>query len=133
MKAHGATAALVSGGFTWFTERVAATLGFERHYANTLEFRDGVLTGKLTEPVLDRDAKHRILHRLTRELGLSPAETIAVGDGANDLRLLEAAGIGVGYRPVPALCDAADAVIAHNDLTALLYLQGYPREAFVDA
>ncbi len=133
MKAHGATTALVSGGFTWFTGRVAATLGFDRHRANTLDIRNGALTGELAGPALDRDAKRGILRELTRELGLSPAETIAVGDGANDLRLLEAAGVGVGYRPVPALRDGADAVVAHNDLTALLYLQGYPREAFVDA
>ena len=127
MKAHGATTALVSGGFAWFAGRVAATLGFDRHYANGLDIRDGVLTGDLAGPVLDRNAKRRVLRELTRESGLSPAETLAVGDGANDLRLLEAAGLGVGYRPVPALRDGADAVVAHNDLTALLYLQGYDR------
>jgi phosphoserine phosphatase len=133
MARHGATTALVSGGFTWFTERVAATLGFDRHRANVLEIEDGMLTGKVVEPVLDRDAKMTILGELCRELALSMSETLAVGDGANDIAMLRAAGLGVGYHPVPAAAEAADACVRHGDLTTLLYFQGYARDRFVGA
>ena len=131
MKHHGAQTALVSGGFTWFTERVVAELGFDHHRANVLEIRDGILTGKVIEPVLDRDAKQVILGELHRALGLSISETLTVGDGANDIAMLGAAGLGVAYHPVPAAAEAADAIVRHGDLSTLLFYQGYHRRAFV--
>ncbi len=131
MAHHGAQTALVSGGFTWFTERVVAQLGFDHHRANVLEIHDGRITGKVTEPVLDRDAKRIILGELHRSLGLSIAETLTVGDGANDIAMLRAAGLGIAYHPVPAAAQAADATVLHGDLTTLLFYQGYCREEFV--
>lgn len=133
MRAHGATSALVSGGFTWFTQRVAAAVGFDLHRANVLEIADGRLTGRLQEPILDRGAKLTILRELSRERGLSLAETMAVGDGANDIDMLRAAGMGIAYHAVPAAAQAADAAVAHGDLTTLLFFQGYRREQFVVA
>ncbi len=132
MRKHGVITALVSGGFTWFTERVADTVGFDEHQANTLAIENGVLTGKVVEPVLDRDAKRRILGELCHQHGLSMSETLAVGDGANDIAMLTAAGLGVAYHAVPAATQAADAVVRHGDLTTLLYFQGYARSDFVD-
>jgi len=124
MRAAGAACALVSGGFTFFTERVAAAAGFDRQQANVLEIEDGSLTGAVRRPILGREAKRDALIALRSELGLSPAETLAVGDGANDLAMIEEAGLGVAFRAKPAVMAAADAAIEHGDLTALLYLQG---------
>jgi phosphoserine phosphatase len=132
MRAGGAYCALVSGGFTIYTQRVAEQLGFHEHQANRLEIADGRLTGRLLEPVLDRDAKLAALHRLTAENRLACGESLAVGDGANDLAMLGAAGLGVGFRPKPIVARTARAVVRHADLTALLYLQGYRRDEFVD-
>ncbi|HUF86239.1 MAG TPA: phosphoserine phosphatase SerB [Thermohalobaculum sp.] len=129
MAAHGAHTALVSGGFSFFTERVAAAAGFAEHRANRLIFKDGRLAG-VAEPILGREAKLAALGEITARLGITPAAAIAVGDGANDLAMIEAAGLGVAYRAQPALEARADALIRHADLTALLHLQGYAESEF---
>lgn len=131
MGAHGAHAMLVSGGFTFFAARVATAAGFAEHHANILLFADGRLTGKVAEPILGRAAKLEALVHVAGRLGAMPAEALAVGDGANDLAMVEAAGLGVAYHAKPALEAGADAVIRHADLTALLYLQGYSRDEFL--
>jgi phosphoserine phosphatase len=131
MRAHGATTALVSGGFTFFTQRVAAAAGFDRHQANRLLAAGGRLTGRVAEPVLGRAAKLGALTRLVAELGISPEDVLAVGDGANDLGMIEAAGLGVAFRAKPIVAERARASIRHGDLTALLYLQGYSSDEFV--
>jgi len=133
MKAHGAHAALVSGGFIQFTGHVAKALGFDEHHANELLIVDGKLTGGVREPILGKDAKVATLHDLTRRLGLSLADTIAVGDGANDIPMLQAAGLGVALHAKPKVREAAAVSIVHGDLTALLYLQGFRREEFAPA
>ena len=125
MRAGGAHTALVSGGFGYFAERVRAELGFDSVLANRLEWIDGRLAGRLIAPIVDRQAKRARLEALCAELGIGAAETIAVGDGANDLDMLAAAGIGVAYRAKPIVAASADARIDHGDLTALLYIQGY--------
>jgi len=130
MAARGAATALVSGGFTWFTERVAAAAGFAEHHANVLEEADGLLTGAVAPPILGREAKADRLAAICAREGVSPAEALAVGDGANDLAMVRAAGLGVAYRAKPALAKAADARLDHSDLTAILHLQGVPREAW---
>ncbi|WP_119421079.1 phosphoserine phosphatase SerB [Desertibaculum subflavum] len=130
MRKHGAYAALVSGGFTYFTARVREAAGFDQDSANTLLIEAGRLTGKVAEPILDSSAKLATLQQLTRERGLDPAETLAVGDGANDLPMLQAAGLGVAFRAKPKVAAAAQVRIEHGDLTALLYLQGYADEDF---
>jgi phosphoserine phosphatase len=131
MKANGATTMLVSGGFGFFTERVARNCGFDTWQANTLEIADGKLTGTVGEPVLDRDAKLTALEKASRERGLSLEDAAAIGDGANDLAMITAAGLGVGYYPKPVLAAAAPAIIAHTDLRTLLYLQGYRQDEFI--
>jgi phosphoserine phosphatase len=132
MKKDGAYCALVSGGFTFFTERIAKRLGFDMHQANTLEIRDGRITGRVTEPIVGREAKLAALQRLAAERGLQLEETLAVGDGANDLAMIKAAGLGVAYRAKPLVAAAAHAAVRYGDLTAVLYLQGYRREEFVE-
>jgi phosphoserine phosphatase len=131
MKANGAYCALVSGGFTHFTSAVATLLGFDENQANTLLEEDGKLSGKVGEPILGREAKRARLEYLVAERGLDFADTLAVGDGANDLAMIERAGTGVAYRAKPAVAAAADFRIDHGDLTALLYLQGYAEGDFV--
>lgn len=131
MRAHGAYTALVSGGFTFFSAAVATRLGFDSHFANELAVRDGKIEGSITPPLLDRAAKAAHLRSLARAHGLTPADALAVGDGANDVDMVQIAGLGVAYRGKPLLAGAADAVIRHADLTALLYLQGYRRADFV--
>ncbi len=131
MKAHGARAALVSGGFTGFTAHVAGALGFDEHRANRLLAEDGKLTGRVAEPILGRDAKVGALREITAAMGAAPEEAIAVGDGANDLGMLDLAGIGVALHAKPAVAAAADARVDHGDLTAVLYLQGYAAADFV--
>jgi phosphoserine phosphatase len=133
MRANGAYTCLISGGFTLFAERIAAMLGFDESRANKLVLGDGRLAGKVEEPILGREAKLAALKDLTARLGLSPDATLAVGDGANDLAMLLAAGLGVAYHAKPLVAAQADARIDHGDLTALLYLQGYRREEFVTA
>lgn len=132
MKAYGARTSLVSGGFTLFAEHFAKRIGFDESIANVLEF-DGEdrLTGTVTKPIVDKDTKRNRLLALAGELGITQAQTIAVGDGANDLDMLEAAGMGVALHAKPAVAERAGIRIDHGDLTALLYLQGYNDEEFV--
>lgn len=132
MRKHGAHTCLVSGGFTLFTEKIAAALGFNEQRANELVVADGRLTGEVVEPILGRAAKLAALQTLTARLGLAPEETLVVGDGANDIPMIEAAGLGVAFRAKPAVAEAAAARIDHGDLTALLYAQGYRRDEFVE-
>ncbi len=133
MKAHGARACLVSGGFTYFTERVANAAHFDDHQANVL-LDDGTrLTGAVREPVLGRRAKLDALKNEIARLGISAADALAVGDGANDLDMIEHAGLGVAYHAKPILSEAADAGIVYGDLTALLFLQGYRADEFVNS
>ncbi len=124
MNAQGAYTALVSGGFTYFTEKVAADAGFQHHRANTLNMANGVLTGTVGKPILGREAKLAAMDELCLARTITRADVIAVGDGANDLAMIEAAGLGVAYRAKPALKEKADAVLDYSDLTALLALQG---------
>jgi phosphoserine phosphatase len=131
MRANGAYTCLISGGFTLFAERIAGMLGFDESRANKLVLADGRLAGKVEEPILGREAKLAALKDLTARLGLTPDATLAVGDGANDLAMLLAAGLGVAYHAKPLVAAPAHARIDHGDLTALLYLQGYRREEFV--
>jgi phosphoserine phosphatase len=130
MRAHGATTALVSGGFTRFAEPVRDLCGFDEVRANRLMVADGRLTGAVVEPILDRAGKATALAELAARLGQSPGQACAVGDGANDLEMLRAAGLGVAYRAKPIVRAAARFRIEHGDLTALLYLQGYRRAEF---
>ena len=125
MAAHGAHAALVSGGFTCFTERVRTLLGFHSHDANTLEVTAHHPSGELIPPIIDRVGKRERLDELCGELGIARHQAMAVGDGANDIDMLEAAGMGVAFHAMPAATAAANVRIDHGDLTALLYLQGY--------
>ncbi|WP_227269102.1 phosphoserine phosphatase SerB [Roseobacter weihaiensis] len=133
MKAQGAYAALVSGGFTAFTQKVAATLGFDENRANTLLSADGALTGEVGLPILGQQAKVEALTEITHRLGLAESEVIAVGDGANDLGMLRRAGTGVALHAKPVVAAECDIRINHGDLTALLYLQGYAESDFVSA
>jgi phosphoserine phosphatase len=131
MKANGAYCALVSGGFTHFTKAVSDMIGFDENQANTLLEDEGKLTGRVGEPILGREAKRVRLEYLVADKGLSFDDTLAVGDGANDLAMIERAGAGVAYRAKPAVAEAADFRVNHGDLTALLYLQGYAESDFV--
>ncbi len=130
MKANGAYTALVSGGFDVFTSRIAAMLGFDENRANHLIEADGRLTGKVAEPILGRAAKAEALLEISARLGLTPADAIAVGDGANDLDMIRLAGSGVALHAKPSVAAEAKIRINHSDLTALLYLQGYRRAEF---
>lgn len=130
MKAQGAYAALVSGGFTAFTSAVAATLGFDENRANTLHVAGGKLAGTVAEPILGKEAKLQALNEITARLGITPAEAVAVGDGANDLPMLLAAGTGVALHAKPRVQAECEVRINHGDLTALLFLQGYARDDF---
>lgn len=130
MKANGGYAALVSGGFTAFTAAVAGALGFDEHRANTLLAENGTLTGDVARPILGREAKIAALREITARLGLSHADVMAVGDGANDLGMLHRAGTGVALHAKPAVAAQCDIRINHGDLTALLYIQGYTVEEF---
>ncbi|SIS74722.1 phosphoserine phosphatase SerB [Phaeovulum vinaykumarii] len=131
MKAAGAYAALVSGGFTAFSAAVAAHLGFDEHRANVLLAENGRLTGDVARPILGREAKVRALEEITARLGLSEAEVMAVGDGANDLGMLGRAGAGVALHAKPSVAAQCDIRINHGDLSALLYIQGYSRDEIV--
>jgi phosphoserine phosphatase len=131
MRARGAHVAIVSGGFQQFTGAIARRLDANEHRANRLVIAEGKITGKVADPILGADAKLQALREISARLGLRPAETMAVGDGANDLAMLGAAGLGVAYRAKPAVAAKADARIEHSDLTALLYAQGVPGEDFV--
>ncbi|MEP1538996.1 MAG: phosphoserine phosphatase SerB [Paracoccaceae bacterium] len=131
MRANGAYTALVSGGFTMFTAAVAKQLGFHENRANTLIVKDGVLTGEVGMPILGREAKVEALNEITLRLDLQARDVIAVGDGANDLGMLGLAGSGVALHAKPSVAAECDIRINHGDLSALLYLQGYAKDAFV--
>lgn len=131
MKANGGFAALVSGGFTAFTAPVAAHLGFDEQRANRLLVSCGKLTGEVARPILGRDAKVAALHEIAARLGLTAADVMAVGDGANDLGMLGVAGAGVALHAKPTVAAQCDIRINHGDLTALLYIQGYSAADFV--
>lgn len=133
MVASGATTALVSGGFTYFTSRIAERLGFHINMANDFIIEDGKLTGQVTEPVLGRTSKYDVLVKLATQHGLGLADTAAIGDGANDLEMIQAAGLGCAYRGKPILRDAARVKLDHADLTGLLFAQGFRAEEFVTA
>ena len=132
MKSNGAWCALVSGGFTAFTAKIATLVGFDENRANHLLIDGNALAGTVAEPILGREAKLASLRELRALRGLERWQTLAVGDGANDLAMLEEAGLGVAFHAKPAVAAAAHARIDHADLTALLYLQGYRRSAFVN-
>lgn len=131
MRAHGAYTCLVSGGFTPFTSAIAAKVGFQENRANTLLVDGGKFSGKVAEPILGKEAKLATLKELRESFDLDEIDTMAVGDGANDLAMIEEAGLGVAYHAKPAVAAAAAASIHFGDLTALLYAQGYKRSEFV--
>jgi phosphoserine phosphatase len=131
MAANGARCLLVSGGFSFFTTRVAKAAGFHEDRANSLQTAEGALTGEVDDPILGREAKLAALQGEAARLGLSLDETLAVGDGANDLAMIGAAGLGVAYRAKPIVAAQADAKVDRADLTALLYFQGYAADQFV--
>src|SRR5712672_433582 len=131
MRAHGAYTCLISGGFTLFTNAVADMIGFQENRANELMVEDGKLTGEVREPILGRATKLATLVELLESFDLDNIDTLVVGDGANDLGMIENAGLGVAYHAKPAVAAAAAARIDHGDLTALLYAQGYRRDEFV--
>jgi phosphoserine phosphatase len=131
MKAHGAHSILISGGFMPFAGPVGEAIGFDKVIANELEIAGGKLTGKVLEPIVDSTAKLETLKAEAAKHGLPLAETLAVGDGANDIPMITSAGLGIGYYPHPAAAEAAAAVIRHHDLTALLWAQGYSRRNWV--
>ena len=131
MRACGAMTVLVSGGFTRFAEPVGARIGFDRVIANRLTIAEGRLDGSVAKPIVDSATKERTLIEERARLGLAPEETLAVGDGANDLAMIREAGLGVAYRAKPIVAAAAGARLDHGDLTALLYAQGIPRAEWV--
>ncbi len=130
MRARGAHCLLVSGGFAQFANRVATEIGFHRAVSNNLLIESGRLTGAVARPVVGAEAKREALVRAAETSGLSLSEALAIGDGANDIPMLKAAGLGIAYRAKPTAAAAADARIAHGDLTALLYAQGYARKGW---
>ena len=131
MRAHGALTAIASGGFTLFTGPLAARLGFLRHFSNTLEVVEGRLTGAMLPPLFLPESKRDTLRAMREEFGLAAEDTMAVGDGANDIPMLREAGLGVAFRAKPVVAAAVRARIDHGDLTALLYLQGFSQDEFV--
>ena len=131
MRRNGAWTALISGGFTAFTTRIAEKLGFDENRANILLEADGKLAGKVAEPILGREAKATALTEIAKRLGISTSDVIAVGDGANDLDMLALAGASVALHAKPAVAEQARIRIDHSDLTALLYIQGYSEADFV--
>jgi phosphoserine phosphatase len=133
MRANGARAILVSGGFTSFVDRIRTMVGFDESYANRLIETDGNLAGEVEEPILGRAAKLATLEDAIIRLDFDAEETLAVGDGANDLAMLGRAGLGIAYHAKPKVAEAADARIDHNDLTALLFAQGYRRSEFANS
>ena len=127
LNANATTCGLVSGGFRFFVEKIADRLGFDRFQSNDLGIADNKLDGSVTDPILGPQAKADIMRNWSKELGISPAQALAVGDGSNDLAMLEAAGMGVAFRAKSAVAAAARHTVKHGDLTALLYLQGYAK------
>ena len=132
LRGHGVYTALVSGGFTLFTEPVSLAIGFDEHRANRLEIENGKLTGQVMDPILGREAKKSALIELRDLFALQEHETLAIGDGANDLDMIKEAGLGIAFHAKPAVAEAAHARINHADLTALLYAQGYSRSSWIE-
>jgi phosphoserine phosphatase len=136
MNYYGAKTVLVTGGFTYFSSVIAAKLGFADHQANELDIEDGKLTGRVREPILDKNAKLKTLYECSQQLKIRPSMALAVGDGANDLPMLREAGLGIGYRPKRVVAEEMKNLVLHGDLTAILYAQGYTeqhiREAMAD-
>jgi phosphoserine phosphatase len=132
MRAHGAAAVLVSGGFTRFAEPVAAQIGFDAAIANVLLIEDGRLTGKVAKPIVGSATKEETLLAWIAQRGIDPALSLAVGDGANDLAMIRRAGLGVAYHAKPIVAAAAGARVDHGDLSVLLYAQGYRRSDWVN-
>ncbi|MAH04417.1 MAG: phosphoserine phosphatase SerB [Alphaproteobacteria bacterium] len=132
MAKHGATCVLVSGGFTMFTEYVARKCGFAYNHGNILDVSDTEILGTVRDPILDKSAKEDFLNHYMAKLSLTAADTMAVGDGANDLAMLDAAALGIGYYPKPSLEKALRHTIKYSDLTTLLYLQGFTKDKFID-
>ena len=132
MRANGAYVAIVSGGFRQFTGAIRERLGADEDRANVLMIEDGRLTGQVMEPILGQDAKLHALKEIAAAMGLALDDTLAVGDGANDLPMLQAAGLGIAYRAKPKVAAGADARVEHTDLSALLYAQGFARKDFVE-
>lgn len=133
MRHHGAFCILVSGGFSFFTQRIAEHTGFHDHQGNVLAFEGGKLTGEILEPILGRTAKLETLMRLCDEKKLKPSDVLAVGDGANDIKMIKAAGLGVAFHGSGGVRSQANACIDHGDLTALLYIQGFHKSEFIDS
>jgi phosphoserine phosphatase len=133
MKAHGARTVLVSGGFRFFTSRVAKAAGFDTDRANTLMDDGKALTGAVGQPILGREAKLAALIDEAAAIGATPADAVALGDGANDLDMIRAAGLGVAYNAKPIVAAETCARIEHTDLTAALFFQGYRPEDIVSA
>ena len=132
MKAHGATCVLVSGGFTLFTAPIAAKLGFDENRGNGLLIENEHLSGFVADPILGREAKLAALQELRQRLGLGESETLAIGDGANDLGMIGEAGLGLAFHAKPAVAAAAGGRVDYNDLTAVLFIQGYRTDEFID-
>jgi phosphoserine phosphatase len=130
LKRHGVQSVLVSGGFDYFTAHVASLLGFDRHFGNRLGVAGDHLTGEVIPPIVDKDFKKRTVEDECRKLGIPPALALSIGDGANDIPMLQTAGTGIGYFPKPAVAVATPHHIRHTDMTAVLYMQGYRKEEF---
>jgi phosphoserine phosphatase len=130
LRGQGVRTILVSGGFSLFTAVIAQKIGFDDHRANVLTVANGSLVGSVEEPILGREGKLECLRYMTRELGLSPHQTLAVGDGANDLAMLQAAGLGIAFHAQPLVAAQVKTRVDHGDLTALLYAQGYAVHQF---
>ena len=133
MKARGAETILVSGGFTAFVAPIAERIGFDRFEANVLGARNGLLSGVTEGRVVDSQVKHDVLTEARDRLGLSVEQVLAIGDGANDIPMVEEAGLGIAYRAKPALAAVADARLDHNDLSALLWAQGIPKSEWIES
>ena len=132
LRGHGVYTALVSGGFSLFTQRIGAMIGFNEDRANMLMVDKGKLTGHVAEPILGKEAKRAALIELREQFALEPEQTLAIGDGANDLDMIKEAGLGIAFKAKPAVASVADARIDHSDLTALLYAQGYSRSSWIE-
>lgn len=132
MRKAGAFCALVSGGFTFFTQSVAENLNFNVHHGNVLEVEGGKLTGRVVEPIQDKNSKTEFLTHYAHQLRIKPEQVLAIGDGANDLPMLQMAGLGIGYKPKPVVANEIDNVIRHGDLSAALFAQGYTAQHFED-
>lgn len=130
MRKHGATCILVSGGFTFFTEKIAGHVGFHQHHGNQLSIANDKLTGRVHEPILGKEAKLDYLKNYTQKLGIDLRDSMSIGDGANDLPMLQSAGLGVAYRPRPLLRESMNNCLFYTDLSALLYVQGYKESEF---